>query len=345
MATRPRGTTTTTTTRLMLPDDANPAGNVHGGTILQLIEQAGFIAASRHCRVSAAAESSVEPRWCVLATVSECTFERPMHIGDVSRCDARVTYAAGAAVEVLVQVFREDLISGESHRTNKSRLWYVQCKLGDGPRVGSHHKFVAAGPVPDLDELTEEERAAGATRYVDHRRSMRVDDPAETAVGPHDDWTFEQLKLSQLMLPSDATETGVVFGGTLMKMMDSAAGITAYRHCKRNVVTVSISDLHLVSPVTVGSVVTVHSRITFTSSRSMEIQIECRSCGHTGEVTRCAAGIFNFVCLDDSGKPVPLPQFTPSTPAEEARAKAGAARYEAAREKRMAAMAKASKSS
>lgn len=54
--------------------------------------------------MSAAAESSSEPRWCVLATVSECTFERPMHIGDVSRCDARVTYAAGAAVEVLVQV-------------------------------------------------------------------------------------------------------------------------------------------------------------------------------------------------------------------------------------------------
>ena len=78
------------------------------------------------------------------------------------------------------------------------------------------HKFAPVGPVPDVEGLTEEERAAGAKRYSDHRRSMRVDDPAEMAVGADDDWTFEQLRLSQLMLPSDATESGVVFGGAML---------------------------------------------------------------------------------------------------------------------------------
>ena len=87
-----------------------------------MIAQRSFIAASRHCRASVTSA----PQGCVLATVSECTFERPMHIGDVSRCDAVVSFAAGAAVEVLVQVYREDLVTGDSHRTNRSRLWCVQ---------------------------------------------------------------------------------------------------------------------------------------------------------------------------------------------------------------------------
>jgi acyl-CoA hydrolase len=39
----------------------------------------------------------------------------------------------------------------------------------------------------------------------------------------------------------------------------------------------------------------------------MEIEVECRSSDHTGDVTRCAAGVFNFVCLDDTGKPVSAP--------------------------------------
>ena len=46
------------------------------------------------------------------------------------------------------------------------------------------------------------------------------------------------------------------------------------------------------------------------SSRSMEIEVECRSSDHTGDVTRCAAGVFNFVCLDDTGKPVSAPHYT-----------------------------------
>jgi acyl-CoA hydrolase len=199
-----------------------------------------FIAASRHCRAPAMGGSLSAPPGCVLATVSECTFERPMHIGDVSRCDAVVTFAAGAAVEVLVQVYREDLVTGESHRTNKSRLWYVQCKqvkveVGDDDGEAGvakekskarHvvHKFVPVSPVPDVVGLTEEERAAGTKRYADHRRSMRVDDPAETAVGADDDWKFEQLRLSQLMLPSDATASGIVFGGTLFSC--------AFQHCQ-----------------------------------------------------------------------------------------------------------------
>ena len=65
----------TTLTRLMLPDDANPAGNVHGGTILKMMELSAFIIAARH--VNDADRSRVG---VVLASIQHCSFLKPMKI-------------------------------------------------------------------------------------------------------------------------------------------------------------------------------------------------------------------------------------------------------------------------
>ena len=46
--------------RIMMPDDSNIAGNVHGGTILKLIEEAGVIIATRHCNIRPEGEENVE---------------------------------------------------------------------------------------------------------------------------------------------------------------------------------------------------------------------------------------------------------------------------------------------
>ena len=95
------------TQRLMLPDDANVAGNVHGGTILKMIEQAGYIAAMRYIHAEVEREDG-EDSFVVSGSI-DCTFLQPMHIGDVSRCEAKVVYAINSAVEVQVTVTREDL--------------------------------------------------------------------------------------------------------------------------------------------------------------------------------------------------------------------------------------------
>ena len=65
-----------TVARLLLPDDANPSGNVHGGTILQLMDQAGMITATRHANSgndvkeasSSRGENGVTTKWCVRCT-------------------------------------------------------------------------------------------------------------------------------------------------------------------------------------------------------------------------------------------------------------------------------------
>lgn len=188
-----------------------------------------FIAAQRHCRVEGEENAHTG---CALASVAECTFERPIHIGDVARCDAVVTYATSASVEVSVIVFREDLRSGKSHRSNRARLWYVQV-APPAKDSGVKALFVAAGPVPSVFGLSEEDEAAGAARYESERKQSKVS--LDSGIDSND-WDPEERRLAQLMLPSDASLEGIVFGGTIMKMMDSAAGIAAYIHCQSNVV-------------------------------------------------------------------------------------------------------------
>jgi acyl-coenzyme A thioesterase 7 len=104
---------------------------------------------------------------------------------------------------------------------------------------------------------------------------------------------------------------------------------------------VSIAELNLVSPTTVGSIITISARITFTSSRSLEVQVLGRTTDATGERI-VASGLFNFVSLDKTGRPCEIPPISPDTPARVARAAAGAQRYAAAKEaRRAAAVAKA----
>lgn len=86
-----------TISRVMLPDDANPGGNVHGGTILKMMEEAGWIAATKHCNVptvtnGASTSSSLSgslsarnPLAAALVRVEHMDFLQPMHVGEVAK--------------------------------------------------------------------------------------------------------------------------------------------------------------------------------------------------------------------------------------------------------------------
>ena len=88
-----------TISRVMLPDDANPGGNVHGGTILKMIEEAGWIAATRHCNVptltngastNSSQSGSVQlparnPLVAALVRVEHMGFHQPVHICEVAK--------------------------------------------------------------------------------------------------------------------------------------------------------------------------------------------------------------------------------------------------------------------
>jgi len=100
--------------QVMLPGDANPQGDVHGGTIMKLVDTAGAIAAVRHAR------SRV-----VTAVMDQMTFEAPVHVGDLVELSARLTWTGRTSMEVQVTVMAERVLTGERRRANTAYLVYV----------------------------------------------------------------------------------------------------------------------------------------------------------------------------------------------------------------------------
>jgi acyl-CoA hydrolase len=104
----------TTLQRLMLPEHANQLGAVHGGEVMKAVDEAGAICAMRHAR-----------RPCVTVCVDSMYFHSPVRVGQLLRCNARVTWTGRTAIEVQVQVEAEDFIAGKVTLTNSAYVVYV----------------------------------------------------------------------------------------------------------------------------------------------------------------------------------------------------------------------------
>ena len=163
--------------RLMHPDDANLGGNVHGGTILQLIEQAGWISATRHCNTLRNAQST-SPVTTGLARLEHVDFLRPMHIGNVALVHASVSYASAHSLMVSVHVESEDVMRARKETTNRATLWYVAFPL-EATREG----VWKAAPVPPVPELSDEEERHGREMYLMQKQDRETP--------PHRDMDFD----------------------------------------------------------------------------------------------------------------------------------------------------------
>jgi len=99
---------------VVLPDDANPLGNILGGKVMHLIDIAGAVAAHRHYR-----------RHVVTVSVDSLDFVRPIRVGQIILLRAQVNRAFHTSMEVGVDVYLEDYINGEQHQTSSAFLTYV----------------------------------------------------------------------------------------------------------------------------------------------------------------------------------------------------------------------------
>src|SRR6218665_640827 len=89
-----------TMTVLMPPDTANFAGNVHGGTILKLLDQAAYACASRYAG-----------RYVVTLSVDQVMFRQPIHVGELVTFLASVNYTGSSSMEVGIKVVAENIRS------------------------------------------------------------------------------------------------------------------------------------------------------------------------------------------------------------------------------------------
>lgn len=104
-----------TLSRLMGPQDANGLGNVHGGVIMKMVDEAGALAAMRH------AGGPV-----VTVRMDSMTFRKPIYVGQLVTIDAELTYAGRTSMEVRVEVRAENpFIAGDTTNTNLAYVVFV----------------------------------------------------------------------------------------------------------------------------------------------------------------------------------------------------------------------------
>ena len=103
-----------TLSQLMHPEHANLLGNVHGGWIMKLVDEAGALACMRHAQ-----------KKVVTVAIDSMTFREPIRIGDLIILNAEVTYTGRTSMEAEVQVLAENPVTGEQTHTNTAYLVYV----------------------------------------------------------------------------------------------------------------------------------------------------------------------------------------------------------------------------
>jgi acyl-CoA hydrolase len=137
------------------------------------------------------------------------------------------------------------------------------------------------------------------------------------------------------MLPNDANPMGNVHGGSIMKMVDISAAVSAMRHCGRQVVTVALDHMSFLAPVYIGDLVTVTSQVEYVGRSSMLVRavVEAENPASDRKV-HTSSCVLTFVALGEDGKPVPVPPLTADTDEEKERMAEGKRLYERAKEDR-----------
>jgi len=136
--------------QVMMPQDINKAGNVHGGVIMKLIDQVASVVAVKHAR------SNV-----VTASIDRMDFLSPVFVGDLVTCKASLNYAGRTSMEIGVRVESENLLTGEYRHTVSAYLTFVSLDTGGRPKE-----------IPPLIAETEEDKRRNTQAQA--RRELRL---------------------------------------------------------------------------------------------------------------------------------------------------------------------------
>jgi acyl-CoA hydrolase len=136
--------------QVVLPNDANPLGFILGGSVMHLIDIAGAIASHRHTRTL-----------LVTAAVDGLQFLHPIKVGDMIILHARVNAVWSTSLEVEVEVFSEETLTGVRRMTSRAYLTFVATDR-EGQRL----------TIPGLILATDDDRRRAAE--ADERRAERL---------------------------------------------------------------------------------------------------------------------------------------------------------------------------
>jgi acyl-CoA hydrolase len=113
-----------------------------------------------------------------------------------------------------------------------------------------------------------------------------------------------------------ASIAGFVHGGTIMRLVDTAGGIAAGRHCGGPTVTASMDEMSFLASVHIGDLVIVRAQVNDTGRTSMEVGVEVDVEIPGAETVHVSTAHLVFVALDENRRPVPVPPLVPETEEE-----------------------------
>ena len=149
---------------VMMPQDANPSGNVHGGVVMKYIDTVAGVVARRHARCN-----------CVTASIDRLDFHHPVYIGDFLTLKASINMVGKTSMEIGVRAEAEDLATGRIRHTSSAYLTFVALDSNGRPRG-----------VPPLVLETEEEKRRNQeacdrreVRLAEKRKEKEGQDEAE----------------------------------------------------------------------------------------------------------------------------------------------------------------------
>lgn len=143
-------------TVLMTPDMANFTGNVHGGTVLKLLDQVAYACASRYCG-----------RYVVTLSVDQVTFRQPIHVGELVTFLASVNYTGNTSMEIGIKVVAENIQTQSVRHANSCFFTMVAM---------DEQRTPAAVPplVPVTPDQHRRHRAAHARRQLRQEFEQRM---------------------------------------------------------------------------------------------------------------------------------------------------------------------------
>jgi acyl-CoA hydrolase len=142
---------------LMMPNQVNNLGHVFGGELLAMVDRCAAVSAMRHAG-----------RPAVTVSIDRVDFREPILTGELVTCKARVNYVGRTSMEVGVNVWAEDLLSGQKRHTNSCLLTFVA--------IDEQHRPC---PVPPLDLKT----AADERRFREGKRRREARQQLDQELG------------------------------------------------------------------------------------------------------------------------------------------------------------------
>jgi acyl-CoA hydrolase len=144
-----------------------------------------------------------------------------------------------------------------------------------------------------------------------------------------------QHETSQLMLPQHSNNLGLVFGGVILAMMDTASAVSAIRHARTTCVTASVDRVDFREPIHLGDLVIMKCSVNYVGRTSMEVGVRVEAEDlQTGSRRHTNSCYLTFVAIDRNGRPIEVPKLVPETDVEFRRYEAAKARRQRRLEER-----------